>query len=270
VNNANYGLAVWPGNGTDKPRLAWATSPTGDPGTTQLFIATADGSSVTAVVTETVTADQPPYQLVAERWSDDGQSLYYSREPYGIGGYIPFAGASSLYRYNLADGSVTELIAQPSNGGGMICLDDLNADVSLAVGHCMDPKTISVQTISSGVVQTITAPGTVTDFRLAGGARFNPAGTRVAFGLAKGDPTAEQGYLALSDSLSGQSNFLATTDPGHYYTVVAWLNDATLLLQLNTLACNPDCTNSLWTIGSDGANLTRLTDGTFLTFVAGN
>jgi len=269
VDKPNYGLAVWPGNGIDQPRLAWATSPTSDPAVTQLFIATADGASVTPVLTETITAGQPPYQLLAERWSADGQSLYFSREPYGIGGYIPFAGASSLYRYNLADGSVTELIPFQSNGH-WICLDDLTADASLAVGHCVYPKTISVDTLSSGTVQTITAPGTVTDFRLAGGARFSPDSTRVAFGLAKGDPSGEQGYLAVSDSLSGQSNFLGTTDPGHYYSVVAWLNDSTLLVQLNTLACNPVCTNSLWTIGSDGANLTKLTDGTFLTFVTGS
>ena len=56
VDKPNYGLAVWPGSGADKPRLAWATSPTGDPGVTQLFIATVDGSSVTPVLTESVAA----------------------------------------------------------------------------------------------------------------------------------------------------------------------------------------------------------------------
>jgi hypothetical protein len=274
VDQPNYGLAVWPGDGSDKPRLAWATSPTGDAALTQLFIATADGSSVTSVLTETVASGQPPYQLVAERWSADGQALYFSREPYGIGGYIPFAGASSLYRYNLADKSVTELIPfNPSGGPGkpMICLDDLSADFSVAVGHCVDNKTITVHSLTGGGAdQTITAPGTVTDFSVAGSARFSPDGKQVAFGLAKGDPSAEQGWLALSDSLSGSSKLITTTEAGHYYSVVAWLNDNTMLLQLNTLACNPDCLNSLWTIGSDGANLTKVADGTFLTLVGGN
>lgn len=36
VVDPNYGLAVWPGNGTEGPRLGWATSPTGDAATTQL------------------------------------------------------------------------------------------------------------------------------------------------------------------------------------------------------------------------------------------
>jgi len=158
----------------------------------------------------------------------------------------------------------------PGGGGHMLCLDDLLPDSSLVVGHCTDPKTITVRTLAGGGSdQTITPPGTVTDFNLVGSARFSPDGQRVAFALAKGDPSAEQGYVAVSDGLGGQSNFL-TTIQGGYYTVVAWLDGQTLLLQYNTLACNPDCVNSLWTIGVDGGHLTKLTDGTFLTFVVGN
>jgi len=102
-----------------------------------------------------------------------------------------------------------------------------------------------------------------------GSARFSPDGQRVAFALAKGDPNAEQGYLAISDGLEGASNFIATTDPGSYYTVLAWLNDSTLLVQLNNLQCNPTCENSVWTIGIGGDNLTKVTDGTFLALMAG-
>ena len=107
---------------------------------------------VTPLLNETVTEGSAPYQLVAQRWSDDGQALYFSREPYGIGGYIPFAAASSLYRYNLADGSVTELIPfDPQGGGRMLCLDDISADFSLVVGHCgADPKTLTVVDLAGG------------------------------------------------------------------------------------------------------------------------
>ena len=48
-------------------------------------------------------------QFVAEFWSADGQLLYFSKEPVGIGGYIPFAGASSLYQIDLASKKVKEL-----------------------------------------------------------------------------------------------------------------------------------------------------------------
>jgi hypothetical protein len=152
----------------------------------------------------------------------------------------------------------------------MICLQDVSADFSLAAGNCADRKTITVHDLNGGPDRTITAPGTVTDFSLVGSARFSPDGQRVAFALAKGDPNGEQGYVAISDSLEGASNFVATTDPGSYYTVLAWLNDSTLLIQLNTLQCSPTCDNSVWTIGIGGDNLTKVTDGVFLALMAGS
>jgi hypothetical protein len=271
VQKPDYGLAVWPGNGSDKPRLAWATAPTGQPpATTQLLVADVDGSNVTAVLTETITTDQPPYQLVAQRWSADGQSLYFSREPVGIGGYIPFNGASSLYRYSLADKSVTELIPFNAKDGKFLCLDDLSADVSLALGTCGKLPGIMVHSVSGGSLdQAIQPPADLTGFRLLGGARFSPGASRVAFGLAKGDPSGEQGWVAVSDTLSGTAKLVTTSPAGHYYTVVAWLNDHTLLLQDNALDCSRVCANSVWTVFTDGSRLTKLTDGTFLTLVGG-
>jgi hypothetical protein len=271
VQKPDYGLAVWPGNGSAKPRLAWATTPAGQPpATSQLWVADVDGSNVTAVLTETITTDQPPYQLVAQRWSADGQSLYFSREPVGIGGYIPFNGASSLYRYSLADKSVTELIPFNAKSGKFLCLDDLSADASLALGTCVNPQAISVRGVSSKSPDlAIQPPVDATGFRLLGGARFSPDASRVAFGLAKGDPSGEQGWVAVSDSLSGTAKLVTTSPAGHYYTVVAWLNPTTLLLQDNSLTCNPVCANSVWTVFTDGTKLAKLTDGTFLTLVGG-
>jgi hypothetical protein len=269
VDKPNYGLAVWPGQGAAGPRLAWATTPGGQaPLVTSLVMAAPDGSGLTTLVTETVQAGQPPYQLVAERWSPDGQSLYYSREPYGIGGYIPFAAASSLFRYNLADKSVTELIPFTPSGGKMLCLDDLLPDASLAVGHCgADVKTIVVHPIGGGADQTITPPASVTGYNLVGGARFSPDGKRVAFAMAAADPSAEQGWVAVSDGLSGSSTLVTKSAAGTYFVVVGWLNANTLLIENNVLNCNPDCVNSVWSVNLDGTHLTKLIDGTFLALV---
>ena len=56
-------------------------------------------------------------ELVAEIWSADGQSLYFSKEPVGIGGYILFSGASNLYQINIATKQVTEIISlNPETG----------------------------------------------------------------------------------------------------------------------------------------------------------
>jgi hypothetical protein len=152
----------------------------------------------------------------------------------------------------------------------MICLDDLNAEFNLAVGHCVDPRTITVHDLAGNPDRTVTAPTALTDSNVVGSARFSPDSQRVAFALAKGDPNGEQGYVAVSDSLDGGSNLIATSDPGNYYTVLAWLNDSTLLLQLNTMVCSPTCDSSLWTIGIGGDNLTKVTDGAFLALMGGS
>ena len=89
----------------------------------------------------------------------------------------------------------------------------------------------------------------------------------MAFALAKRDPENEQGWLAVSDGLSGGSKLIVTGQPGEYFTIVGWLNADTLLLQANQLPCNPACTNSLWVVKIDGRGLTHIADGTFLSLV---
>ena len=262
VRNLNYGLAVWPG---DQPRLGWATSPTGESAPSQLFISPVDGSVVTTLLTDTATITAT-HQWVAQRWSRDGQSLYFSTEPYGIGGYSLLSGASSLSRVNVNDRSVQDVIPYSVNGGRMLCLDELSSDERLVADHC-DNASITIRDLSSGQTTTIQPPTDVTGFAAIGSARFNPDLTRVAFALARRDPSDELGWVAVSDSLSGDSKLIVTDQPGEYFSVAGWLNADTLLLQSNQMACNPTCTDSLWTVKSDGSQLTKVTDGTFLTIV---
>ena len=259
IRGPNYWLAVLSG---DQPRLGWATSPNGQGSPSQLFISNLDGSQLTTLLTDT-TAITAPHQWVAERWSRDGQSLYFSTEPYGIGGYILFAGASSLYRVDVNDRSVQEVIPFNVNGGKMLCIDELSSDERLIADHCAKTS-IAVQDLSSGQITTIQPPTDVTGFNFVGSARFNPDLTRVAFALAKGDPNDEQGWVAVSDGLSGGSKLIMTGKPGGYFTVAGWVNADTLLLQSNQLMCNPTCTNSLWIVKIDGSGLTKIADGMFL------
>lgn len=263
IHAPSYGLAVLSG---DQPRLGWATSPNGQGSPSQLFVSATDGSQLTTLLTDT-TAITAPHQWVAERWSRDGQSLYFSTEPYGIGGYILFAGASSLYRVNVNDKTVKEVIPFNLNGGKMTCIDDLSSDERLIVDHCAKTS-IAVQDLSSSQTTTIQPPADVTGYKFVGSARFNPDLTRVAFALAKGDPNDEQGWVAVSDGLSGGSKLIVTGKPGEYFTVAGWLNADTLLLQSNQLMCNPTCTNSLWMVKIDGSGLTKIADGTFLAIVS--
>jgi hypothetical protein len=262
VRNPDYGLAVWSG---DQPRLSWATSPTGEGAPSQLFVSAVDGAQLTTLLTATapITA---PYQWVAQRWSRDGQSLYFSTEPYGIGGYILFAGASSLQRVNVNDQSVQEVIPYNMDGGRMLCLDELSSDERLVADHCAQTS-IAIRDLSSGQTTTIQPPADVSGFSLVGSARFSPDLTRVAFALAKRDPENEQGWVAVSDGLSGGSKLIVTSPPGEYFTIVGWLNTDRLLLQSNQSTCNPNCGSSVWMVNIDGTGLSKVADGTFLTLV---
>jgi len=78
VENPNYGLAVWQGASPADLRLAWGTMLTGDPATTQLFMAEPNpgGFDVTPVVTETLEGGGAPYhrgRLPAGALAGDGR-----------------------------------------------------------------------------------------------------------------------------------------------------------------------------------------------------
>ncbi len=262
IKNANYGLALWRGGPGAQPRLAWGTNLGGADQPSTLQASALDGSQLETLLTEDAGAN-PPQQLVAEFWSADGQSLYFSKEPVGIGGYIPFAGASSLYQINLSTRQVKEIIPFTTSSGPMICLDAVSDDYRFEADHCT-LKAITVRDLASGKTSTIQPPAEVTDFGQMGSARFSPDGSRLAFALARGDPSDEQGWVAVSDGTSGGSKLILTSQAGTSYSVIGWLDDQTLLLQSIAIACSSTCTNMIWTVGIDGSNLTKVADGTFL------
>jgi hypothetical protein len=201
----------------------------------------------------------PERVLVAGRWSRDGQRLYFSKEPLGLGGYILFGGASNLWAYNLTDNSAVSLLQEP----GMACIDDLSSNETLIAHHCANTL-INVVEIASGNVTTISPPAEGVEANFVGGARFGPDGQRLAFAIARGDPNNEQGWVAVSDSLSGSSRLIATSQAGDYFQVIGWLNADTLVLQ------SWGVTPGVWLVKTDGNNLRRLADGVYHGLVRGN
>jgi hypothetical protein len=175
-----------------------------------------------------------------------------------------FGGASSLYRFNLADNSVTELIPFDAQSGKFLCLDDLSADERLLADHCAG-QSLTIRDLAGGQASTIEPPAQATGFNVLGSARFNADGSRLAFALAKGDPSAEQGWVAVSDGLSGGSRLVATSQPGEYFTVIGWLGADALLLQSSGVA--PDNVPSVWEVSTSTGSLARLAEGTFLAVV---
>ncbi|MGE5223519.1 MAG: hypothetical protein ACM3PY_13870 [Omnitrophica WOR_2 bacterium] len=267
IKDPSYGLAIRTGEASNGAQLAWGTQPISPTLTSSLQIGAPDGSQLQTLISGT-TSSSPLFQYVAQRWSADGKSLYFSKEPYGIGGYILFAGASNLYRIDLQDKQITELIPPDPKGALAICLDALSGDERLVAEHCKSNE-IAVLDLGSGQSSSIQPPADIKEFKQIGSSRFSPDGKRLAYALAKGDPAAEQGWVAVSDSLSGASKLILTSQAGQYYTVLGWLDANTLLIQSNGIQCSPTCVNEIWKVSADGKNQEKLTEGVFLTLANG-
>ncbi len=264
IQNPNIGLAVWKGSATSQPKLAWGTSLANPAMSSALEIANLDGSGVETLLTDTA-PNTAPYQLTAEAWSADGQSLYFSKEPVGIGGYIPYAGASNLYKIDITTQQVTEIIPQKASPEPQICLDAISNDYRFVADHCA-PGWITVRDLQSGTSSAITPPATITGWKLLGSARFSPTSDRIAYALAKGNPDNEQSWVVVGSSGGGEAKLVLTGQPGSYYTVLGWLDDQTLLVQANILN-NPNVGAEIYTVKADGSNPTKVAEGMLLAII---
>ena len=126
-----YGLAASP----DRLAFGVADIAAGSP-TAEIRVSRLDGTQATTVYSQTMPA--APQVLRVFRWSPDGKTLYFGKEPVGLGGYILFGGLSNLWTYDSASGQTAELVHQPAPNA-VICIDDLSPDASTAADHC-NPK----------------------------------------------------------------------------------------------------------------------------------
>jgi WD40 repeat protein len=256
------GLAVWPGSGTQPARIAWGEVDfQQSPVPTRLMIAPLGTTSGTAVYQTTSTEG---LFVVPLRWAPDGKHLYFSMEPSGLGGYILFGGRSSLYSLDVGSGATTEIIPVDLRHSA-ICLDDLSPDNTLIARHC--DGEISVTNLQSGQRTKVNLPKELTPDMVSqrGDVRFSPDGTRLAFAMAKGDSNNEQGWVGVTDDLTGSSRLVATAPKGSYYSVLGWFDANTLLVEVHDLNQN---LNNLQLLALDGSQPREFaTDSIFITFV---
>jgi hypothetical protein len=249
-----YGIAA----GTSG--LAWGAADIGDTqSTVRIMFSAGDGSGLKTGFQETYTG--VPRVMRVMRWSRDGSKIYFGKEPIGIGGYILFSGLTNLWSLDPGSGKATELIPQAAPNAA-VCIDDLSPDEKLAADHC-PLKNMEVIDMASRTAKVVNAPPTVPQFGLVGGARFSPDSARLAYGLARNDPNNEQGWVAVADVAIGTSTLIGTSPAQDYFSVSAWLDSKTLVLQ------SQGQTPGIWTLGADGSNLKRLGNGTFLGIVPG-
>jgi len=259
-----YGLAVWPGGGNSPSRLAWATQDAGNQSST-IKISSLDGTYFDTLLTQD--SPTPPSQLMAQFFSADGQWLYFSKEPVGLGGYILFSGGSNLFKINVTTKEVVEVIPQGSSTDPQACLDAISPDFGFVADHCAQGA-ITVRDLNSSKKTSIQPPADLSGYKIVGSARFSPDGSRLAFALAKGDQQSEQGWVAVSEGTSGGSKLVLTAQTGSYYTVAGWLDDQTLLVEsTNPSECSPFCKSELWAVKADGSEAQKVADGSFLAAV---
>jgi len=252
VNHSSEGFASFTGACAPQGEVAWDhyAAASGSTVNSEIFVANSDGSNLRSVLK--LSGD---HVLHVVRFSTDGQRLFFSQEPLGLGGYILFSGVSNLSALDLASGGTTQLV--PDAAAGTICLDDFAPDVSLVALHC-NQKSIDVLDTTTGTLVQIAPPAAITDWQVHGDVRLSPDQSRVAYALARGDPNNEQGWVAVSDGLTGTSRLVATAPAGDYYSVKGWLNATTLVLQ--SWGAKP----GVWVVQADGSDLRRVTDGFFL------
>ncbi len=265
-NSTPFGLAVWPGNGNTPPLLAWATHNTGGDRSSTIKISAPDGTHFETLLTQD--GVNPPTQLVVEFWSADGQWLYFSQEPLGLGGFIYFSGGSNLYKINITTKEVVGVVPIESPEQPQACLDSISPDFQYIAEHC-SPSIIRVRNLTTNSYVTYNPPAEIMDGQqLAGSARFSPDGKMLAYAVAEGFQDASQGWVVLSDTALDNSHVILASQPASYYNVVGWLDDQTLLIeQHNTLDCKPLCESELLTIKTDGTQPQKVADGTFLAMV---
>lgn len=242
------GFAAWPGSDQQPARLAWGEADWQNPTvlptqpdaaeapfpTIATRLLSADVTAANGRIIYQATSDKGLY-LAPMRWSPDGRHLFYSMEPTGLGGYILFGGRSSLYDLDDTTGQSTELIPF-SPESGAICLDGLSLDFTLIGSHC--DKQISVINLQTRARTVISPPAGVPLDQIGqeGNVTFSPDGRRVAFAMAHGDPENEQGWVAVTDDLSGSSRLVATSPARSYYNVLGWLDETHLLLAMGSVS----------------------------------
>ncbi len=273
VSSAPRNLVVQPGATPQTARLAWSIygwASDYSKFAQELFVVSPDGASRTTLLTESTPGRFPYIQPL--RWSRDGKKLYYDRSPDGLGGWIPFGGATGLYAFDMEKGVSLELIAPDSMTA--ICVGDLSRDERMTVDNCNDTYELTIRRLQTGQIIKIPHPdhwieeneigfGKPTE---AGGARFSPKNIKVAYGFNR-EPDAShqtQSWIAVADIASQKSQIILTAQAGELVSVIGWLNEDQLLINRYQNSGNGLWESSLWVMRADGTDLQLIAQGTLI------
>ena len=241
----------------DGSQIAWVSQIMADNSVAfELWVAGIDGSNAQKIAERTPSESLVmPVSIEIVSWTADGKLIYGTR-PFGIGGYILFAGWNDLYLYDPADGTVRDLYI--NDGTTNFCVNSLSSDFTQMAVGC---ETIQIQNLVTGAkVDLPTVPEQIR----AGSAIFSPSGQLVAYGVGRANPESEFGQVVVAPvDGSGDQTIVAALDGG-YYQVLGWIDEGSLLLWSSIGA---DVPSSIWKVNIDGSELVKLADGWFAGFI---
>jgi len=209
----------------DGQKIAWGSVLNMDTTGTDIIlkVANIDGSNVVTLLDGHMAESRRPSPI---KFSDDGQSLYYTNMPYGIGGYILFYGGPDLIKINL-----TTLVAEtilPSNN--CLCAMEFSPDESKVarIDRTGSGLSLVVHEISSGTETTFPFPAKYTQ---AGDILWSPDEGSIMLTLALGNPDAEAYSVVKIDLATSAVTYFLSDDTRCIRTrewvapEVVWLSD---------------------------------------------
>ncbi len=151
--------------------------------------------------------------------AQDGDYVYVNIAPDGMGGYILYTGYMWMFRIDTSDWTYIQLP-----------IDGFVTDLSIEHGKMvMKENSGSRMMISVYDLETFEKASYPVDaqYGQAGDAHLSPDGTKVAYAVAVGDPTDEQGAVYLIDLEEGSHEEYAPHKRG-IYKVAGWTDNETV------------------------------------------
>jgi len=209
----------------DGQKIAWGSAMNMDATGVDVImkIANIDGTGIQTLIDTHLAESRRPSPF---KWSNDGNYLYYSNIPYGIGGYILFYGGPDLIRINLA--TLAEETILPD--GQCLCAMALSPDESKVARITRDAGSavLTVHDIMNNTDETFSFPAKYTQ---AGGIVWAPDGNSLMLTLAIGDMDNEAFSVVKVDLVTLTTSYFLTDDVRCIRTRewsaadVVWLSD---------------------------------------------
>ena len=215
---------------SDGTVIAWGTSVFDTSGGNDthitLNVANVDGSEQKAILDERLKDVSILPQPI--QWSPDGKFLYYTDEPYGIGGYILFWGGPDLKRVDVQSGTITEILPDT----GCLCPMTVSPDgttVAYIAGY--GPLELVLHDVATGDERRLSVDA---GHLQAGDIVWSPDGKALVYTMAISNfenPESEKYAIARVDAATLSQTILIPDDQRLLQTAVwptvnaVWLND---------------------------------------------